>query len=85
MSVPILPLTCVACRARLSPQAAASCGVAPGTLVAVKVRHPGVESLMAQDFVLMDRAARLAGECDSRDCVMIWLNAGLAGHVGMQP
>jgi len=49
-------------RARLSPQAAASCGVAPGTLVAVKVRHPGVESLMAQDFVLMDRAARLAGQ-----------------------
>lgn len=48
-------------RARLSPQAAASCGVAPGTLVAVKVRHPGVERLMAQDFILMDRAARLAG------------------------
>jgi aarF domain-containing kinase len=48
-------------RARLSPQAAASCGVAAGTLVAVKVRHPGVECLMAQDFVLMDRAARLAG------------------------
>jgi predicted unusual protein kinase regulating ubiquinone biosynthesis (AarF/ABC1/UbiB family) len=49
-------------RARLSPQAAASCGVAPGTLVAVKVRHPGVETVMAQDFVLMDRAARLAGQ-----------------------
>jgi aarF domain-containing kinase len=47
-------------RARLSPQAAASCGVASGTLVAVKVRHPGVESLMAQDFVLMHRAAQAA-------------------------
>lgn len=52
---------CLSHRARLSPQAAASCGVRPGTLVAVKVRHPGVEALMAQDFVLMARAARLAG------------------------
>jgi aarF domain-containing kinase len=48
-------------RARLSPQAAASCGVAPGTLVAVKVRHPGVEAVMARDFVLMQRAAAAAG------------------------
>jgi hypothetical protein len=48
-------------RARLSPAAAASCGVAPGTLVAVKVRHPGVEVVMARDFVLMSRAAAAAG------------------------
>eukprot|EP00879_Flechtneria_rotunda_P001028 GHRR01001165.1.p1 GENE.GHRR01001165.1~~GHRR01001165.1.p1 ORF type:complete len:760 (+),score=252.82 GHRR01001165.1:251-2530(+) len=49
-------------RARLSPQAAASCGVPAGTLVAVKVRHPGVGTLMARDFVLMERAARVASK-----------------------
>eukprot|EP00775_Hariotina_reticulata_P001577 gene1577-1918_t len=49
-------------RARLSPQAAAQCGVPAGTLVAVKVRHPGVSTLMARDFVLMERAARAAGQ-----------------------
>jgi predicted unusual protein kinase regulating ubiquinone biosynthesis (AarF/ABC1/UbiB family) len=49
-------------RARLSPQAAAQCGVPAGTLVAVKVRHPGVNTLMARDFVLMERAARAAGQ-----------------------
>jgi hypothetical protein len=49
-------------RARLSPQAASSCGLAPNTLVAVKVRHPGVSTLMARDFVLMQRAARAAGQ-----------------------
>ncbi|KAF8054611.1 ABC1 family protein [Scenedesmus sp. PABB004] len=48
-------------RARLSHQAAASAGVPAGTLVAVKVRHPGVGTLMARDFVLMQRAARAAG------------------------
>lgn len=49
-------------RARLSAQAASSCGLAPNTLVAVKVRHPGVSTLMARDFVLMQRAARAAGQ-----------------------
>jgi hypothetical protein len=49
-------------RARLSPQAASSCGLAANTLVAVKVRHPGVSTLMARDFVLMQRAARAAGQ-----------------------
>lgn len=48
-------------RARLSPTAAASAGVAPGTLVAVKVRHPGVSDVMARDFALMARAAAAAG------------------------
>lgn len=44
-------------RARLSPAAAAHCRQPPGTLVAVKVRHPKVSTLMARDFVLMARAA----------------------------
>eukprot|EP00878_Enallax_costatus_P014058 GHUV01014700.1.p1 GENE.GHUV01014700.1~~GHUV01014700.1.p1 ORF type:complete len:690 (+),score=243.48 GHUV01014700.1:426-2495(+) len=48
-------------RARLSPQAAAQCQLPANTLVAVKVRHPGVGVLMARDFVLMERAARTAG------------------------
>jgi predicted unusual protein kinase regulating ubiquinone biosynthesis (AarF/ABC1/UbiB family) len=48
-------------RARLSPQAAAQCQLPANTLVAVKVRHPGVGVLMARDFVLMERAAKTAG------------------------
>lgn len=48
-------------RARLSPQAAAQCHLPANTLVAVKVRHPGVGVLMSRDFVLMERAARTAG------------------------
>lgn len=46
-------------RATLSPAAAAAAGVAPGTVVAVKVRHPGVTGVMHRDFVLMQRAAAL--------------------------
>lgn len=49
-------------RAALAPQAAAACGVAPGTVVAVKVRHPGVDDLMLRDFALMQRAAAAAGK-----------------------
>lgn len=48
-------------RAILTPAAAASAGVPVRTLVAVKVRHPGVSVLMARDFVLMRRAAAAAG------------------------
>ncbi|KAI8467919.1 MAG: ABC1 family-domain-containing protein [Monoraphidium minutum] len=48
-------------RAALAPGAAAACGVAPGTVVAVKVRHPGVDDLMLRDFALMQRAAAAAG------------------------
>lgn len=48
-------------RAALAPAAAAACGVAPGTVVAVKVRHPGVDDLMLRDFALMQRAAAAAG------------------------
>ena len=32
----------------------------PGTVVAVKVRHPGVTLLMEQDFTLMQRAANFS-------------------------
>lgn len=48
-------------RAALAPGTAAACGVAPGTVVAVKVRHPGVDDLMLRDFTLMQRAAAAAG------------------------
>jgi aarF domain-containing kinase len=51
-------------RARLAPAAAAECGVAPGTLVAVKIRHPGVGYIMSRDFVLMERAAALSKQMD---------------------
>lgn len=47
-------------RAALAPSTAAACGVAPGTVVAVKVRHPGVDDLMLRDFTLMQRAAAAA-------------------------
>lgn len=48
-------------RARLSPAGASYVrGVTPGTVVAVKVRHPGVTTAMHRDFELMQRAARLA-------------------------
>ena len=49
-------------RARLSARGAAIAGphVRPGTTVAVKVRHPGVEAVMHTDFVLMERAAKAA-------------------------
>jgi aarF domain-containing kinase len=48
-------------RAALAPGAAAACGVEAGTVVAVKVRHPGVDDLMLRDFALMQRAAAAAG------------------------
>lgn len=34
----------------------------PGTVVAVKVRHPGVEHAIEQDFALMMRAAQAASQ-----------------------
>ena len=44
-------------RAVLSAAAAAGTGVPPGTVVAVKVRHPGVDAMMQRDFGLMMAAA----------------------------
>jgi predicted unusual protein kinase regulating ubiquinone biosynthesis (AarF/ABC1/UbiB family) len=49
-------------RATLSARAAEACGVPPGTVVAVKVRHPRAPELMARDFELMRRAARLSAK-----------------------
>lgn len=46
-------------RATLSRAAAELAGCAPGAVVAVKVRHPGVSDIMHRDFVLMQRAAAL--------------------------
>lgn len=45
-------------RARLSAIGASYTGCKQGTMVAVKVRHPGVTTVMSRDFVLMERAAR---------------------------
>lgn len=49
-------------RARLSAIGASYTGYKQGTTVAVKVRHPGVTVLMERDFVLMERAARMASQ-----------------------
>eukprot|EP00201_Polytomella_parva_P013490 CAMPEP_0175061018 /NCGR_PEP_ID=MMETSP0052_2-20121109/13355_1 /TAXON_ID=51329 ORGANISM="Polytomella parva, Strain SAG 63-3" /NCGR_SAMPLE_ID=MMETSP0052_2 /ASSEMBLY_ACC=CAM_ASM_000194 /LENGTH=425 /DNA_ID=CAMNT_0016326833 /DNA_START=703 /DNA_END=1980 /DNA_ORIENTATION=- len=46
-------------RAVISKEGARLTGEAPGTVVAVKVRHPGVGELMHRDFELMQRAARI--------------------------
>ena len=40
-------------RGTLNPAAARSAGVQPGQMVAVKVRHPGVEEAISRDFALM--------------------------------
>ena len=47
-------------KATLSEWGAAQTGKAPGTVVAVKVRHPGVSTVMQRAFVLMQRAAALS-------------------------
>lgn len=47
-------------RARLSVRGASGTAFKPGTLVAVKVRHPGVTTMMQRDFKLMQRAARIS-------------------------
>mmetsp|Transcript_45749 Transcript_45749/g.115661 ORF Transcript_45749/g.115661 Transcript_45749/m.115661 type:complete len:683 (-) Transcript_45749:139-2187(-) len=44
-------------RATLSAGGAARTGLPRGSVVAIKVRHPGVEGLMARDFELMERLA----------------------------
>ena len=49
-------------KATLSEWGAAQTGKAPGTVVAVKVRHPGVSTMMQRDFVLMQRAAALSAK-----------------------
>ncbi|KAK9817109.1 hypothetical protein WJX72_009682 [[Myrmecia] bisecta] len=47
-------------RGVLSTRGASGSCFAPGTRVAVKVRHPGVSTMMQRDFLLMARAARLS-------------------------
>jgi len=47
-------------RAVLSSRGAARTDQPAGTVVAVKVRHPGVSSTMQRDFALMQRAAALS-------------------------
>lgn len=47
-------------KARLSEGGAHNSDYPQGTTVAVKVRHPGVTTLMQRDFTLMHRAARLS-------------------------
>ena len=49
-------------KATLSEWGAAQTGKAAGTVVAVKVRHPGVSTMMQRDFVLMQRAAALSAK-----------------------
>ncbi|EIE27087.1 ABC1-domain-containing protein [Coccomyxa subellipsoidea C-169] len=46
-------------RAMLSDKGARNTGIDPGTVVAVKVRHPGVGEAIQRDFALMMRVARL--------------------------
>ena len=47
-------------KATLSEWGADKTGKPAGTVVAVKVRHPGVSTVMQRDFVLMQRAAALS-------------------------
>ncbi|KAK9803443.1 hypothetical protein WJX73_001415 [Symbiochloris irregularis] len=47
-------------RGVLSEAGAAGSNHKPGQLVAVKVRHPGVDTLMQRDFALMMRMARIS-------------------------
>lgn len=47
-------------RARLSAAGARRAGLKPGTVVAVKVRHPGVDTAIARDFAIMAAAANVA-------------------------
>ncbi|GFR39830.1 hypothetical protein Agub_g324 [Astrephomene gubernaculifera] len=47
-------------RAVLSEQGGAMTGIPPGTTVAVKVRHPGVDSAILRDFAVMMAVAHLA-------------------------
>lgn len=49
-------------RATLSALGAARTGCPEGSVVAVKVRHPGVSNLMHRDFILMVRAAALCAK-----------------------
>ncbi|CAL8470433.1 g9975 [Coccomyxa elongata] len=46
-------------RAKLSAKGARNTGIDAGTVVAVKVRHPGVGEAIQRDFALMMRVARL--------------------------
>lgn len=47
-------------RAVLSAKGAKNTGMEPGTVVAVKVRHPGVGNAIQRDFALMLRVAQWA-------------------------
>lgn len=47
-------------KATLSARGAARTKFEPGAVVAVKVRHPGVDSVMERDFALMQRGALLS-------------------------
>lgn len=47
-------------KATLSARGAARTRFEPGCVVAVKVRHPGVDATMQRDFALMQRAALLS-------------------------
>jgi len=47
-------------RATLSREGGRRAGLDPGTPVAVKVRHPGVEAAIARDFAIMMAAAKTA-------------------------
>ncbi|KAK9808945.1 hypothetical protein WJX72_006758 [[Myrmecia] bisecta] len=48
-------------KAVLSSKGARNTGMEPGTVVAVKVRHPGVGKSIQRDFALMIRIAQVAG------------------------
>lgn len=49
-------------RAKLAPLTCTSTGLKPNTEVAVKIRHPGVDHLMALDFEIMIRACDLCSK-----------------------
>jgi len=58
-------------RAVLSEAGAGETGMPPGMVVAVKVRHPGVQETMEKDFALMERVAELIGSVESLEWIRL--------------
>jgi ABC1 atypical kinase-like domain len=70
----------------LSARGAARTKFPPGSVVAVKVRHPGVSVIMERDFALMQRAALLSKQLPLLSQLNLEVRSGTMGKrsVGVQ-